>query len=140
MIDMYKISSCIVVCDKCSAEFLVESVNIEECHVVVDGNVFFLKYFMCPECGQVYKVFFVEEKKYNEMAEDLRLTEKRMRRLKGKENYMLLDRLQKMAMVKKNKIRRYVEFMNEKYRGTFTFASSENNQKEIVYVPWQHGI
>lgn len=125
----------IIVCDKCSAEFLVKSVTINECSVEIGGVELLLKYFTCPKCNEIYKVLLVEEQRYKELVDDLMSVEKRMRRLKGKGNVYLLDQLQKMALIKKARIQRYVQSMNAKYGGTFTFKASENNQKEIVYLP-----
>lgn len=124
-----------IVCDKCSAEFLMKSVTIEKCSVEIGGEKLLLEYFVCPKCNEIYKVLLVEEQKYNELVEDLQSTMKRMRRQQGKGNVYLLDQLQKMALRKKAKIQSYVKAMNAKYRGTFTFKASENNQKEIVYLP-----
>lgn len=125
----------IIVCDECSAEFLVKSVKIEECSVEIGGERLLLDYFTCPKCNQIYKVLLVEEQKYRELVDDLLSTEKRIRRLKGKGNEQMLARLQNMALTKKKRIQSYVGVMNEKYSGTFTFTASENNQKEITYLP-----
>lgn len=132
---MMDIGEKVIVCDKCSAEFLMTSVTIQECSVEIGGNVLLLDYFTCPECNQIYKVLLVEEQKYRELVDDLLSTEKRIRKLKGKRNVQLLDKLQKMALRKKDKIQSYVGSMNKKYSGTFTFTASENNQKEIKYLP-----
>jgi len=125
----------IIVCDECSAEFLVKSVKIEECSVEIGGERLLLDYFTCPKCNQIYKVLLVEEQKYRELVDDLLSTEKRIRRLKGKGNKQMLARLQNMALTKKKRIQSYVGVMNEKYSRTFTFMASENNQKEITYLP-----
>lgn len=125
----------VIVCDKCSAEFLMKSVQIQECSVEIGGEKLLLNYFTCPECNEIYKVLLVEEQKYRELVDDLLSTEKRIRRWKGKTNVQMLDQLQKMALRKKNRIQSYVKQMNTKYGGTFTFKASENNQKEIVYLP-----
>ena len=128
---MTDIGEKVIVCDKCSAEFFVKSVSIQECSVEIEGKQLLLDYFMCPECNEIYKVFLVEERKYRELVDDLLSTEKRIRKLEGKGNAQLLDKLQKMALRKKDKIQSYVGSMNKKYSGTFTFTASENNQKEI---------
>lgn len=125
----------IIVCDECSAEFLVKSVKIEECSVEIGGERLLLDYFTCPKCNQIYKVLLVDEQKYRELVDDLLSTEKRIRKLKGKGNEQMLARLQNMALTKKKRIQNYVGAMNEKYSGTFTFMASENNQKEITYLP-----
>lgn len=125
----------VIVCDKCSAEFLMKSVQIQECSVEVGGEKLLLDYFTCPECNEIYKVLMVEEQKYRELVDDLLSTEKRIRKWKGKGSVQMLEQLQKMALRKKNRVQSYVKAMNTKYSGTFTFKASENNQKEIVYLP-----
>lgn len=132
---MMDVGEKIIVCDECSAEFLTKSVKIEECSVEINGNKLLLDYFTCPKCNQIYKVLLVEEQKYRELVDDLLSTEKRIRRLHGKGNEQMLTRLQNMALTKKKRIQSYVGVMNEKYSGTFTFTASENNQKEITYLP-----
>lgn len=129
----------VIVCDKCSAEFFVKSVKIEKCSVEMNGKTLFLNYFVCPKCNQIYKVLLVEEQKYYELINDLLLIEKRMQKLNGKLNVQMLERLQKIAQIKKDKIKSYVNKMNHKYDGTFTFATSKNNQKEIIYHENKHG-
>lgn len=132
---MIDIGEKVIVCDMCSTEFFMKSVAIEECSVEIGGDRLLLNYFSCPECNEIYKVLLVEEQKYRELVDDLLSTEKRIRKWKGKVNVQMLDQLQKMALRKKSRIRSYIEAMNAKYGGTFTFKSSENNQKEIVYLP-----
>lgn len=129
------IGDAMLLCDKCSAEFLVESVQIQECSVEIGGERLLLNYFTCPECNQIYKVLLVEESAYRELVDDLTSMEKRIRRRYGKRNAMLALKLQSMALIKKDRIQSYVERMNTKYSGTFTFKASENNQKEIIYLP-----
>lgn len=122
-----------IVCDNCSAEFLMKSVKIEECSVRVGNKIMLLDYFTCPECNSIYKVLFVEEQKYRELVDDLLKTEKRIRKLKGQGNLQLLDTLQKMAYTKQQRLQAYVSGINERYPGTFTFSSE--NKEEILYLP-----
>lgn len=123
----------IIVCDECSAEFLMTSVKIEECSVRVGDKELLLDYFVCPKCNKIYKVLFVEEQRYRELIDDLLETEKRIRKLKGRGNVQLLSTLQRMALTKKQRVQTYVNGMNNKYPGTFTFSSV--NKEEIIYLP-----
>lgn len=125
----------VIACDKCSAEFLIESVHIQECRLEIRGEKLLLKYFICPACNKIYKVFLVNEQKYQEMVDDLLLTKEAIRRLQGKGDIYTLYRLQKTASDIKRKIQSHVSSNNTKYDGTFTFAASKNNQKEIIYLP-----
>lgn len=132
---MMDVGKKVIVCDKCSAEFLMKSVQIQECSVEIGGEKLLLDYFTCPECNQIYKVLLVEEQKYRELVDDLLSIKKRIRKWKGKGSVQMLKQLQNMAQIKEDRIQSYVEQMNIKYGGTFTFKASENNQKEIVYLP-----
>lgn len=132
---MMDIDEKVIVCDKCGAEFFIKSVTIEECSVEICGDKLLLDYFVCPKCNQIYKVLLVEEQRYRELVDDLTQTIKRIRRYKGKGNVQMLNQLQKMAFRKQGRIQSYVEMMDNKYIGTFTFVASENNQKEIIYLP-----
>lgn len=126
----------VVVCDKCKREFEYRSIQIKETSVEIAGDVLLLDYFTCPYCNSVYKVLFVEESKYRELVEDLMSMEKRIRRQKGKGNPMLIEKLQKMALVKKNRIEDYVNGISKKYPGSFAVATENNQQGEhIVYLP-----
>lgn len=126
----------IVCCDKCKKEFTYQSIQIKETSVEIAGDVLLLDYFICPYCNSVYKVLFVEESKYRELVEDLMLMEKRIRRQKGKGNPMLTEKLQKMALVKKNRIEDYVNGISKKYPGSFAVATENNQQGEhIAYLP-----
>lgn len=127
----------VIVCDKCKHEFLIGSVGIKECSVEIGGKKLLLDYFMCPECKKIYKVLFVDGDEYRALVDDLLATEKRIRKLHGKGNEQLLDRLQGMALRKKERIQNYVKKMNAQYPGTFTWLASENNQQDgtITYRP-----
>lgn len=130
-------SNHVMVCDKCNAEFPTMSVSINECSVEIGGKTLLLTYFACPKCKSIYKVLLVKEDVYRRLLDDFLLVKKRIRKLQGKGNQELLERLQSMATVKSNKIKAYVAKMNKQYPGTFTFVASENNQKEvgIIYLP-----
>lgn len=125
----------VIICDKCMSEFLVESVKIDKCSVEIDGKMFLLNYFTCPKCNSIYRVLLVEEQKFNELLEDVMIIKNRIRKCKGNGNVRLHKQLQNMSVKKKNRICRYVESVNSKYSGAFTFKSSENNKKEIIYLP-----
>lgn len=127
----------IVCCDKCKKEFAYQSIQIKETSVEIAGDVLFLDYFTCPYCNSVYKVLLVEESKYRELVEDLMSMEKRIRRQKGKGNPMLIEKLQKMALIKQNRIKAYVESVSKKYPGSFIVLATENNQQgeHIMYLP-----
>lgn len=130
-------NDCVMVCDKCNAEFPIASVNINECSVEVDGKSLLLTYFVCPECEAIYKVLFVDENTYRKLLYDFLGVKKRIHKLQGKGNPQLIERLQEVAQVKMNRTKEYVIKMNKQYSGTFTFEASVNNPEEKVvkYVP-----
>ena len=127
----------VVVCDGCKKEFAYQSIQIKETSVEIVGDVLLLDYFTCPYCNTVHKVLFVEEAKYRELVDDLVSMEKRIRRQQGKGNPMLIEKLQKMALVKKNRIKTYVVSVSKKYPGSFVVLATENNQQgeHIMYLP-----
>lgn len=126
-----------VVCDKCKKEFAYQSIQIKKTSVEIADDVLLLDYFTCPLCDAVHKVLFVEEAKYRELVDDLMAIVKRIRRQHGKGNPMLVQKLHKMAFVKKNRIKIYVEGVSKKYPGSFVVLATENNQQGeyIVYLP-----
>lgn len=136
MIDRTKI----IVCDKCKNEFAYQSIHIKESSIEVLGKVLLLDYFTCPFCNAVYKVLFVEESKYRELVDDLVRIEMRIANQRGKGNPMLIDKLQNMAMAKRNRINVYIESMNKKYPGSFMVLATENNQmgEYVIYLPREY--
>lgn len=127
----------IVACDKCKKEFAYQSIQIKETSVEIEGDVLLLDYFTCPFCNSAYKVLLVEESKYRELVDDLMSMEKRIRCQHRKSNPMLVEKLQKMALIKQNRIKAYVESVSRKYPGSFIVLATENNQQgeHIMYLP-----
>lgn len=127
----------VIECDQCKKEFLIQSVEIKETSVEIEGKSLLLDYFVCPHCRAVYKVLLVEEAKYRELVDDLMAMEKRIRRRYGKKNVMLAQKLQSMALVKQNRIKAYVESVSKKYPGSFVVLATENNQQreQVKYLP-----
>lgn len=125
----------LIECDECGHNFLAESVSIEECSVEISGKIFLLRYFACSKCNKIYKIILVEEQKYHELVNDMLTARNRVLAWQGKKNKQVLKNLQNIFQKKEDNLRRYIKAMDAKYKGTFTFKSSENNQKEIVYLP-----
>lgn len=131
----------VIVCDQCKHEFLIGSVGIKECSVEIEGKELLLDYFMCPSCKTVYKVLFVEEQEYRRLVDDLVSTQHRIQKMYGKQktmqNVQLIKNLQSMANRKSERLKKYVEGMNAKYSGSFTYIATENNNEDgtIIYRP-----
>ena len=69
------------------------------------------------------------------VKEDLERIKMRIRRNHGSNNEELLRQLNSMMQKKQVRFDAYVEKLNKKFNGTFTFVVSENNNKGIKYLP-----
>ena len=125
-----------VYCDECKHEFSMNSVDIQEVAINLDGQVLKLVYFTCPKCNKIYRITLKDER-YEELKEDLERTKKRIRRNYGSRNDEFASTLNAMAVRKHERMRNHLSRLNEKYPGTFTFVASENNHEEkiIKYLP-----
>lgn len=126
----------IIVCDECKHEFYLDSVNINEAIVELNGVPVTLVYFACPKCDKIYRIS-IQDKRYYELVEDLEKTKKRIRRNFGKNNMAKAEALKSMALKKKERLANYVQVVNQMFPGTFVFVASENNNEErkIKYLP-----
>ena len=125
-----------IVCDSCSHTFASTQVKVQEGQVKLDGICFKLIYFVCPKCNKIYKVSLID-KRYEELLKDLEKVKRRIRRNRGVDNVELQTKLSTMATKKYDRLKQYVDKLNSKYTGTFTFASVNNDKDEnkIVYLP-----
>lgn len=124
----------IIVCDECNEEFPLKAVKINEAIVWLDGVPAILVYFTCPKCNKIYRVS-IQDKRYYELVQDLERAKERIRKNYGSNNEIEAKRLNDLVFKKKQRIANYMKKVNEKFNGTFTFKASENNQKEIIYLP-----
>lgn len=126
-----------IVCDECKHELYLDSVEINEAIVEINGVPVTLVYFACPKCDKIYRIS-IQDKRYYELVEDLEKTKKRIRRSFGKNNIEKAETLNSMVFKKKERLANYVQAVNQMFPGTFTFVASENNNKEnrkIKYLP-----
>lgn len=125
-----------VKCDECKHEFILEAVGIHEAIVELNGVPVTLVYFACPKCNKIYRVS-IQDKRYYEMKEDIEKTKKRIRRNYGSNNDEMARMLNSMVVKKLNRLKTYVDKVNEMFPGTFVFVASENNheEKSIKYLP-----
>lgn len=126
-----------IVCDECKHEFYLDSVDINEAIVELNGVPVTLVYFACPKCDKIYRIS-IQDKRYYELVEDLEKTKKRIRRSFGKNNIAKAETLNSMVFKKKERLANYVQAVNQMFPGTFIFVASENNNKEnrkIKYLP-----
>lgn len=125
-----------VICDSCKREILLTPDTIKEAAVKIDGQDFTLVYFACPECSRIYRII-LKDGRYEELRSDLEKIKKRIRKNHGSNNDELAETLNDMVFKKLNRLRDYVDMLNAKFPGTFTFVVSENNHegKSIKYLP-----
>lgn len=128
--------STLVKCDECKHEFILEAVGIYEAIVELNGVPVTLVYFACPKCNKIYRVS-IQDKRYYDMKEDIEKTKKRIRRNYGSNNDEMARMLNSMVVKKLNRLKTYVDKVNEMFPGTFVFVASENNheEKSIKYLP-----
>lgn len=127
----------IIYCDDCKNEFSMNTVNIDETIVDINGQELNLVYFVCPKCNKIYRIM-LKDKQYNELKEDLEKTKNRIRKNYGSGNKEFASTLNSMVMKKHERLSNHVEKLNKKFPGTFTFVASENNHKDknnIKYLP-----
>ena len=124
------------ICDECSYEILLNSVNIQEATIEIDGQSLVLSFFTCPKCNKIYRIT-LKDKRYEELREDLERTKKRIRKNFGSKNDEMHKNLNVMVNRKLERLRNHTDRLNEKFPGTFTFVVSENNHEDkiIKYLP-----
>lgn len=123
-----------IVCDECGYEFPLESVNIQEQSVKCENEQLSLMFFTCPKCNKIYRVL-LKDARYEELRVDLEKTKRRIRRNHGSNNVEFARTLNNMVFKKAERLKNHCKKLLAKYNGTFTFVASENNSKEIKYLP-----
>lgn len=122
-------------CDDCKHEFSMDTVDIQQATVTLDGQVLTLVYFACPKCNKIYRITLQDER-YDELRMDLEKTKKRIRRNHGSGSVEFAGTLNTMVRRKLERLRDYTTKLNGKYPGTFVFAVPENGEGKIIkYLP-----
>ena len=124
----------IIVCDECKHEFYLDAVGIHEAIVELNGVPVTLVYFACPKCNKIYRML-LKDARYKELRVDLEKTKRRIRRNHGSNNVEFARTLNNMVFKKAERLENHCKKLLAKYNGTFTFVASENNSKEIKYLP-----
>lgn len=114
----------------------MNSVNIEESFVSLNGQVLKLVYFTCPKCNKIYRIT-LQDGRYEELKKDLEDTKIRMQKAFGRQNQEFARMLNNMVNKKHERLKNHLKNLNDKFPGTFTFVTSENNNEEkiIKYLP-----
>lgn len=123
-----------IICDECKHEFLLSDVGINQELVEIRGTLVNLVYFACPKCNKIYRIS-IQDRRYYELVDDLEKMKKRIRKNFDSGDVQKAKRLNKSLQRKQQRLAQYVNLVNQKLNGTFTFVTSENNQKEIKYLP-----
>ena len=123
-----------VFCDLCKHEFSLKAVGIKSAEVKVNDQQLTLIYFACPKCNKIYRLS-LQDGRYQELKEDVEKTKQRIRKSHGSNNEEAVSRLMSMLSKKQERFNAHIDKLNKKFNGTFTFVVSENNNKEIKYLP-----
>ena len=131
-----KIPDKVVYCVECKHEFSMNSVEIKEATVNLDGQDFTLVYFACSKCDKIYRVM-IKDKRYDELVEDLESTKLRIQKNHGSGREEFASMLHSMVNKKHQRLKNHIVNLNGKFPGTFTFVASENNHEDkiIKYLP-----
>ena len=131
-----KAKSVKICCDECKYEFSMNSVNIQEAIINIGRQALKLVYFVCPECNKIYRIS-LEDERYNELKEDLAKTKRRLLKNYDSKDMESARVLNDMVNKKHQRLKNHLENLNNKFPGTFTFVTSENNNEEkiIKYLP-----
>ena len=126
----------LIKCDECKHEFFLKAVGINEAIVELNNVPVTLVYFTCPECNKIYRVS-IQDKRYYEMKEDLEKAKKRIRKNNGSKNMEMAKIFNSMVVKKHERLKAYVDKVNQAFPGTFVFVASENNHEDkiIKYLP-----
>jgi len=127
-----KAKSVKICCNECKHEFSISAVNIEKATINLKGQVLKLVYFTCPKCNKIYRIS-LEDERYEELKDDLEKTKARIRKKYGSGNEEFVRTLNDMVIKKHQRLKNHLENLNNKFPGTFTFVTSENNNEEKNY-------
>lgn len=115
-------------CNECDKVFSVAPVDIKTIRINLDNEEYFLKYFMCPNCGSIYKILLLTMSDIQIQYDMLQSKEKYMEALKH--NHVLARIYYTEYLDKKKAFDRVVQITNYKYSGRFIFDKERN---EIIY-------
>lgn len=118
-----------ITCNYCDKVFSLAPVDIKTTFIILDDEDYLLKYFMCPDCGSIYKVLLLTVSDIQLQYAVIQLKEKYMDALKQK-NSALSRTYYQEYLKKKKAFEVVVQKTNKKYPGTFMFDKGNN---QIVY-------
>lgn len=116
-------------CDYCNKMFSILPVDIKTIPIQLDHEEYLLKYFMCPECGSVYKILLLTMSDIQLQYSVLQLKEKYADALRQGKTTMGRTYYQEY-LKKKKTFDKVVQRTNKKYSGVFMFDKESN---KIIY-------
>lgn len=123
-----------IACDVCGRRFREKEFDIQEDEIsMLDGSIMTLDYLICPKCKSIYKILLCDRQYYRQLVDDLTAALRSQEKAAGTNDY---DRKRAVAQKKAERLRTYVQKVNQKWPGSFTAAATENNGAEkIIYRP-----
>ena len=115
-------------CNYCDKVFSIKPVDIKTTFIILDKEKYLLRYFVCPECGSIYKILLLTVSDVQLQNEVLKAKDKYLDALK--QNHVLARIYYTEYLDKKKAFDRVVQNTNNKYSGRFIFDKERN---EIIY-------
>lgn len=125
-----------IICDNCKVAIgwwndLVKIIKEEK--IEIENDYVYLTFFSCPVCKKIYRVSVLTED-LKQMQISIRDLKKELERNDISESRrLMLERIITLGLIKHKE---EFESVQNKYKGTFTYAASENNSEDkIIYKP-----
>lgn len=122
-------------CDGCNLPFELTIDQINEKLFDAKDQKFLLRYFTCPHCGKLYRIF-IKDKKVFELEEDLKSTQESLEKLKQKgiyEGYRFKKTID-MICKKQKRLQSYSSRVQSKFeKGTFYLDYDYENKAQLYY-------
>lgn len=122
-------------CDGCNLPFELTIDKINEKLFDANDQKFLLRYFTCPHCGNIYKIF-IKDKRTFELEEDLRSVQESLENLKRRGVYEGYRFKKKVDMIckKQKRLRSYSSRLQSKFEnGTFYLDYDYENKAQLYY-------
>ena len=124
----------IMVCNACGKESKLRKINLQEAEIYIGQERYWITYFECPHCHKIYRVS-LEDEECKAIKKEIEQVKEKIRKSFGTKELEYVSLLYKLLNLKTVQLRERIEFLFKKYPKTFTYKASENNQKEITYLP-----
>lgn len=117
-----------MVCDDCQASSKWKEIDIHTAKVKIVRKKLTLVYFVCPNCGKLYRVC-LEDRRSGQLAMELDKYREEIKTCGRPHPYKSLA---VMIGNKYDQLKEYMKELNDKYQGQFAFADKDGKQV-IVY-------